>query len=194
MLSDEQRSYLIPVIRRLQIIVVAMVGGVVMFFAVALIVAVDPQGGGAAVKPFQSYVAAGFGAAAIVLSVVAPPWFARRTRQAIDEGKVSYVTLRLRNDDERIRPANEFLLGGVGPMMAEYQTRLIIRAAILEGAAFYNLTAYMLEKQSLNLVAAGILLLFLLVQFPTCSRAEEWVEGELSAAAQMRQIEPNHGR
>ncbi len=60
--------------------------------------------------------------------------------------------------------------------VATYQTTLIIGAALFEGAAFFNLIAYMIEGQVLSLVVAAILLLFMILLFPTVSRVHDWLE------------------
>lgn len=57
-----------------------------------------------------------------------------------------------------------------------YQTTLIIGAALFEGPAFLNVMAYMLEGQAFSLAIAAVLLVFILLLFPTASRVEEWIE------------------
>jgi hypothetical protein len=76
----------------------------------------------------------------------------------------------------------------VRPIAQVYQTLLIIRCAILEGAAFFCLVSYMLERQPITLAATGVLLLLLLAQFPTTSRVAVWVENELVVAEQFRHL------
>ncbi len=56
-----------------------------------------------------------------------------------------------------------------------YQTTLIIGAALLEGPAFLNLIAYMLEHQIYSFATAAVLLVFLLLKFPTIARVEDWL-------------------
>jgi hypothetical protein len=62
--------------------------------------------------------------------------------------------------------------------LALYQTRMIIGMALLEGAAFYQGIAYYLEGQPLALGLGCLLLLGLIVQFPTRGRVERWLENQ----------------
>jgi hypothetical protein len=60
--------------------------------------------------------------------------------------------------------------------LAMYQTKLIVGAAIFEGAAFFNLVTYMIEGQVFSLAIAGVLLLLILMHFPTVGGVQEWLE------------------
>ena len=64
------------------------------------------------------------------------------------------------------------------------QIKLIVRYAILEGAAFLNLILFMLEGSALNLGLAIVLLLLMMAHFPTTGRIEAYLEtrlGELNS-------------
>jgi hypothetical protein len=56
---------------------------------------------------------------------------------------------------------------------------MIVGMAMLEGAAFFCLIAYIVEGNVLPLTAAGGLLFLMLFSFPTHDRVEEWVNGQL---------------
>lgn len=58
--------------------------------------------------------------------------------------------------------------------IATYVTGKIISAAILEGAAFFNLVTYMLEGAIGNLAVAGILAIGIASLFPTVSSVANW--------------------
>jgi hypothetical protein len=75
-----------------------------------------------------------------------------------------------------------------------YQSALIIRSALLEGAAFFCLVAYMLEHNALSLAGAGMMLLFMLFGFPTRSKVEEAIETERTTIEQLRQMGPTDVR
>jgi amino acid transporter len=53
-----------------------------------------------------------------------------------------------------------------------YQTMMIVRLALLEGAAFLNLVALLQEHHWWSLALTGLLLLVMLASFPTSSRVE----------------------
>jgi hypothetical protein len=57
-----------------------------------------------------------------------------------------------------------------------YQTKLIIGLALLEGVVFLNLIACMQEHNWWSLAIAGGLVLLMLLQFPTRTRLEQWIE------------------
>ena len=57
-------------------------------------------------------------------------------------------------------------------LLAIYQTRLVIACALLEGAAFFNLVAYFIEGQTLNLIVTGVLLVMMAMRFPTTGTVE----------------------
>lgn len=64
--------------------------------------------------------------------------------------------------------------GPAGPL-ALYQTRMIIGLAILEGAAFFNCIAYLLEGRWWTLLAVAVLVARMLASFPTRTRLRQWV-------------------
>jgi hypothetical protein len=163
----------------LQTIVGALAAGVAAFFVVVVLVAgrdqrIVPPG-----QPLIANIAVGVTIAIFAAWAFVPNIIAGKMRQSIVEDKKPHPAARLSGGAG---------LGDIGPLSAAYQTRLIIGAALLEGAAFFNLVAYLLERQSLSLIAAGVLLLVILSQIPTVSRLEEWTERELATIEQMRQM------
>jgi uncharacterized membrane protein len=60
-----------------------------------------------------------------------------------------------------------------------YQTKTIILASVLEGAAFFNAVAFMIEGDLLTVIAAGLSALGIVSQFPTITRVVNWVEDQL---------------
>lgn len=80
------------------------------------------------------------------------------------------------------RPAHE-VGGGLegsrsGPqdLLPIYQTQFIVGMALLEGGAFLNLVAFLIEGSPLNLAVAGALLLFMIIRLPTRSGLAHWLE------------------
>ncbi|MEM9701598.1 MAG: hypothetical protein AAF907_04050 [Planctomycetota bacterium] len=70
-----------------------------------------------------------------------------------------------------------------GNAIALYQTRLIVRLALLEGPAFVNLVALMLEQWTPGWLAVGLLLLAMLVEFPSAGSLRRFVESRRQLAA-----------
>jgi hypothetical protein len=61
-------------------------------------------------------------------------------------------------------------------LVQAYQTGLIVGLALLEGAAFFNLVAYMVEKQWWTITIVAALLFWMLLAFPTRTRVTQWLE------------------
>jgi hypothetical protein len=66
-----------------------------------------------------------------------------------------------------------------------YQTTLIIKAAMLEGATFLLLVMHMLERSPWTLALAVVFLLILLMHMPTPLRVDDWIERQSLAAKEM---------
>ena len=60
-----------------------------------------------------------------------------------------------------------------------FQQKTIIESALVEGAAFFNLIAFLTVGEWWSLGIAGVLLAVLLVPFPTYDRVENWVRYQL---------------
>lgn len=182
MFTEEERAFLARVTRTMQIIVGALAGGVVMFFvAVLAITSGNPPK--PPDTPMLSYMALAAAPAAILVAMFFPGFVLRSQRQAMLAGQ---PTLQAGSTGGRPLPEAEQKLM---PFVGGYQTALIIRSAILEGAAFFCLVAYMIEGQTWSLVGAGVLLLFILTGVPTRSRIEDAVERERRAIEELRQMQ-----
>ena len=134
----------------LQIITAAMVLGVVMFGLVSVF----------ALNSFQqppagqivSIVAAGFALLAFVMHLFVPE-------------AVAASVLKQSSASNR-----------VDKLAAAYQTRHIVKLAILEGAAFFALVAGTVEHQLWTLAIAVALVIVMLAEFPTQTRLNHWTE------------------
>ena len=118
-----------------------------VFFLIATVVA----GGSLANAGFSlsltktiTIIAVGYTVVAIVASQVIGKFIHKKTQMADDAPT-----------DQKISKAQE-----------QFQTELIIRSALLEGAGFFCLIALMIEHNYLALVGAGTCLLFLFLIFP----------------------------
>jgi hypothetical protein len=170
MLDDAQREQLKPLARTMQIIVGALAIGVLNFEVIALFIvtsskdpAVDP--------PPMTYAAIGAAVIAFFASALVPMFLAGPMKQQI---ATAQTVTGAKPDFRRY--------AGL------YQTLLIIRCAILEGAAFFCLVSFTIEHHIAGPIVATLLLLAILVQFPTLSRLESWIETELVATAQLQQL------
>jgi hypothetical protein len=67
-----------------------------------------------------------------------------------------------------------------------YQTTLIIKAAMLEGATFLLLVMHMSEHSPWTLALVVVFLLLLLMHMPTPLRVDDWIERQSLAVKEMR--------
>ena len=140
----------------IQIIALALIQGVVVFGAIAVFVGL--QGGGPDDETIMPAIAA------------AVAGFAAVARFAVAPTIGSQMTARVRGDaDLKDEQALQNALYGV------FQTRTIIEDAILEGAAFLTLIAFMMSKQWWLLGVTGGLLVLMAVFFPTRGRIESFI-------------------
>ena len=176
MLSELQRNQLTPSLRTMQIIVGALALGIINFLLVVVFV-IRPQGQGAPVgQPLLTYLAVGGAALAVIASFIVPVVLAGSMRKTTPDSSVDSKTAGAIEDSNIL------------PLVQMYQTLLIIKCAILEGAAFFCLISHMIERQTITLVTTGVLLLVLLAQFPTRSRVEAWIESDLEMSELRRQL------
>lgn len=135
-----------------RIILLAMVAAVVMFVCFTVVTkrgtSPDPNH-----WPLISFVAGFLAATNLVMSVV-----------------ITRITTAQFRKQVAVQPEfyPEELLGG-------YQTQMIVSAALLEGAAFFNTIAYMIEQQWWSLATVGVVVVAMLQKFPTARSLEHWV-------------------
>lgn len=67
-------------------------------------------------------------------------------------------------------------LRGTLDVLAHYQVRLIVRLAIFDGAAFYNVYCFSLLHSWVNLAVAVVLIVSMVLCWPTTSGVLRWVE------------------
>ena len=143
---------------------------ILMFFVVVLVLRGDQAAG----QPMITYLAAGVAVMSFAASLIVPQVMAGPVRQSIAAGSA---------------PSGASLpeeIGDVGRLGALYQTRVILAGALLDGAAFFNTIAYLLEGQVLSLLVTIALILAILSQFPTASRVENWVVNQREIIEQVR--------
>lgn len=135
-----------PALLTCRIIAGALVFGVVTFAAVAIVLRLDDP---PAAAMTISLMAAAFAAAVTVVRQIVLSLFSGGT--GASEG------------------------GGTSGALALYQTRMVLGLALLEGAAFFNLVAYLLEGHWWSLAVTAGLVALMLSAFPTRGRLTQWV-------------------
>jgi hypothetical protein len=175
-LNSEQERYLRMILTSARTISAALIGGVFVFLAIVLfVVKSDPPQG----SPLLTCIGLGFGALALVFAFIVPVFVGGTIKRALVDGR------RVELPAQYKAPAE---VGIIGNLLFLFQTRLIVGYAILEGAAFFNLVAYMLERQDVNLAMVGLLLGAMLVKFPTRGKLVSLLTDETRSIDELRSL------
>jgi hypothetical protein len=190
MVSETQWGLLKQNLRVMQIIIVAMAASVFIF--IGMLPFLKGQQVGVPLPFGLSFTEVGLALAglAVVAWLIVPGLFASSIRQAIADGK------QLADRSTNAGPGNSAAtgLGDLRPLVNMYQTRLIVGASFLEGAAFFNGIAYLFEVRPLALATAALLALLILASIPTNARLRRWLESDLATIKQLRAMGSQHGR
>ena len=136
-------------VRVMQIIAIALVMGVVLLGLISVFVvgALDDPPGGFII----SLIAAVFASGAFVMHLIVPGMMTPPPGR--DTPSADELTL-----------------------YQQFQARTIVGLAMLEGAAFFNIIATIVEHNWWSLAIAGCLVFWMLAMFPTQTRIKHWVE------------------
>ena len=165
----------LAIVRTSQIIWAALMFGPVAFAGIIVFLTFDQPRDGAI--GFMTLMMAAFAVVAVVTRLVVPDLLVNQQIQALARGR------RPSGTAGAAMPQTELgLLGTV------YQTRLIIASALLEGATFGNLFAFMMERNFLAIAISILLWLGMAIGMPTASGAFEWAERQLRRLHELRSL------
>jgi len=164
-------------IRTLQIIVFALAGGPICFVAVAVSNRFQKPP-----EPEDMLAYLGVVVAVVLMTArfIAGPIVVARCRKQIAAGTFPFDV----RSAGRGAPANP--VDG-DRFLAVFQQKTIIESALLEGAMFMNIMAYMTVGHWWSLAVSAVLLAFNLVPFPSYDRVENWVRYQLELLALEKQ-------
>lgn len=173
-------------VRIAQIIVLAMVAGIVLFSTIILTI---PGLRRSPVSEKQAKVLTYTSATVGGLALVAAPLHAA-VLTSLARRKIG------RSPQSGPREKTPFssptpLQGDADSLANLYVGKTIISAAFYEGAALFLCVAYMMTRNPALLVFAAVLLAALLWQLPTVDRARRWIEGQSRRIEQDRSTSPN---
>jgi len=134
-----------------QIVAGALIGGTLVFAAIAFVIGWGQPPG----DETLGFMAVGFSVIALIASFVATAVVTNQQLGSPRSGAVSTLGL-----------------------FAVYQTRVIVRAALLEGAAFFCCIAYLSTRVWWTLATALVLVAVMALFFPTRGRFDDWVRGQ----------------
>jgi hypothetical protein len=168
-----------PIALQGQIIVAALLAGLLCFLVITTFIDLGPKPaaapGAAAPEPpmpIFTYLAVASGAMLLPMSFVVPVLVSKQQRQAMLSGKTTDGAIPATPTDNRSDAAN----AAIGGLPTAFLIQLIIGSAISEGAAFFALVAYLLEKNPLSLTMALMLIASIIARFPTSGRVGRWIE------------------
>ena len=183
------KEELTPILRLVQIITGAMVLGSSIFLVIVLVIS---HGEAATEQPLLTYVAALFAVAAIVVRTIVLRVMTASVRRSILRGtwKPPGSCSSSGTGQSCAPDTSEFLerTGDAGKIAMAFTTRTVIAGALLEGPTFFLLIAYFVERLPLGLLGAALLILGLLLSFPTRSRMVDWIENQLRLLEQERHL------
>jgi hypothetical protein len=162
-------------VRAMQVIVAAMVLGCLVFAGVACIVSLTR----AADKDQElliTYIALGVAVLSLFPRMIVPTIMVSAGRKKILE----QLRRKTSGTDSRTAP-NRFDAWEnetVGQLTALLLGKLIISVALMEGATFFLLVAYLLERSPICLLVAAFMIILLALHFPTISRSTSWLEDQ----------------
>jgi hypothetical protein len=152
-------------VRNLQVVVGALVGGVLIAAVIFFVVRSQGPAPMANQLPLISFLAVGFAAMMIALRLVMIPVLAKAGRA-------------------KLMPNSDVSTGQVFGLFA---SRTIMGAALLEGSAFFFLVAYLVEGQPWalggGLIMAGLIAV---LQFPTRTSVENAIAADRQASEDER--------
>jgi hypothetical protein len=165
--------------RVLQIIVFALVTGLVTFLGVVLFLHAQPKPARnpGAVLPVITVVAFTIAVVLAPLSLIIPRLVSDAARKQIAAGKWAPGNA----------PAGVTATTDAGRLAVVYQTQKIIGAAMTEGPAFLALIAYMLESTSAALGLALFLIVGVALRFPQRAQVQQWIDDQLGRLDMDRQ-------
>lgn len=166
------------VVRVMQIIAAALIMGVLTFLCYALYHIHLRNNGqpplNAALGPLDLVLWL-FAAISIVMSFVMPRLMTRMQLQRLVAGTWTPAA-----------PGEAGQFASVtSKLTAIRQTGLIIGLALLEGPAFFALTAYLLNAAPASLGIAIFCLLLMALQFPTLGRVQDWIDNQADVITEM---------
>lgn len=169
------RAILSKVLIPLRVIVAALALGPTIFLAIVL--AIGPMA--VAGQTLITWIALAFAAVAVVLRFVVPQFAVRAACGRICRRETTINNLAQ-------MPVMATLIqqvGDAGQLVAVFYTRTILAAALIEGAAFFLIIAYLIEGSPWALGAAIAMIVAIALHIPMTGYTAGWI------ADQLRQIE-----
>jgi hypothetical protein len=170
-----------PAVSTLRTIVASLAGGVVVFAVLAIWMRLaGPQEPVEISVPVLTILAVVLFPLALAASRVVAAMLVRNSRRQIaTDNRSSRSETAAAGESQRI-----------GALCGVFQTKTIIAAAFLEGAALVSIFAFMLEGSPLALLLAGLLVAALIAMAPSAARVADWIERQLRLVDEEARLVP----
>jgi hypothetical protein len=152
----------------MRIIIVALVLGLAVFCGIAVVVREMGNMPAPPATPLLTYLSFAWAALMLAGSFIVPVGFMVGQRRRL--AQVDYPTELAHPETAPTDPAV------AGMWLGMYHVQLVMGAAMLEGAGFFLLIAYMIEGTVLSLAAGIVFIVLMAVRFPTRARVERWMD------------------
>lgn len=163
-------------VRTLQIVVAAMALGALVFLLAGFFLPHEES------APFPklilTYVSLAYGLIAVLGYVAVPGVLTAPGRKRIARSAHHH------SGDES--PPETLSASDARRLLALFAEVLIIRCAMVEGGALLAGLAYLIERQGFAFLVAAWMILLLVVQIPTATRVQRWVEEQLPLLEKLR--------
>ena len=187
-LTDDFRAALPSMVRVLQIIVVALAAGCVVFLVVAhqtgLADGADAAGNDQ--SAFLELFALAFLAVAGIARLIVPRVVVAASLRKIVDQKWQLSPTSGPGDGGQQNLIEQH--GDAARLWFVYMTKTIVGVAILEGATFFLIIVYMLGRSSLMATCAIALMVVVAAHFPTVDRVSNWIADRLRRVDEERQM------
>jgi hypothetical protein len=149
---------------KMQIILSAIVGGALICAIVALVMRQSGVMRRCAEQPIVSYTCSAFAVIALILFPIITRKIVREKRWKIYDFVLPAGCI------ERKGPSY------TAALLASFRIQMIVGAAILDGATFALILAFLVDATSWTLIGAIVPLAVSALQFPTRARLERWLD------------------
>lgn len=156
------RSEIDARILTMQILAASIAAGALIFLVLAVVLhAAKPPDSNEA-RPVLSYLALAVAAVILVIHRIIPALIIKAGRRKI------------------VREPSDFPDGDVTRLCVLFRTKMLASLGLLEGGAFLQLVAYLVEGFTPTLIATGILIAAMLILFPSGTHIESWLGEQMS--------------
>ncbi len=172
--SSDEATLVTERLWKMQIIQGAIVAGALIYAIVAFVLRQSGAMKGHAEQPIVSYVMSAFAIMALIQFPIMTRRIVKENRRKMAGGVPSTASTEAKSTSD------------TAELLASFQTSMIVGAAIVEGATFGLIVAFLLDATSWTLIGAIALSAVNALQFPTRTRLERWLDEQRELIQQER--------